>query len=678
MKAKFYLLFLLIIKTSIVFSQLDTIKWGRYLYIKSTVFENEQRKYIYEFQDTLGNIIIPRGKYEYLEAPDKFGYILAYKKLFKDSIFKTFAGFIDIDENILIPFEYSRAAEFNYNLAWVEKNDLHQFINRKGEIVIDSLESTYFQFKNYEYALVNKIVGISRFHSKISNRIVYNTKAILIDTLGNKIIGEDEQYQKIEADFSHSKIIRIKSNDKYAFFNYDGKQISEFIFDELYPVNICKFFPKHYSCEDLNWFYKGLLVVKKFGQFTIIDESINELIPLGKFQLITPMNSNGVMIIKKDNKFGLLNENLETVQDIIFDTISNISALKRQINYPTFWAKKGDRYYIFDSIGNWKDSIEYDNILLLRDNFYLVTKDKESWRLDRHGERIIENFEVVKDDEIGFKEKKKESKYGLIDYNSDIIIPFEFEDIFSTSLQSIFVKKNGKWGLMDNNRNQLLSCEFEFIVDAWDNEKENKNYIVVKNGKFGKVSIGGKEIFPFIYDAITTWVEYGPKGHYVLIGEKMGLIDYNGNINVPIEFESVESIYGTNLVEVIKDGKMGVYDIEKKSFLIPAIYDIIKVESNWFSKFSKKDYQSKIITKKDGIINLLDIEGQTLVENVSNEEILNEFDFDLNSYEKTPCTYPFLCMIHNKTFKAPDCLLKILKEYNLPEESVYYKMSINN
>lgn len=61
---------------------------------------------------------------------------------------------------------------------------------------------------------------------------------------------------------------------------------------------------------------------------------------------------------------------------------------------------------------------------------------------------------------------KKDGRWGLVDYNGNCILPFEYDDIFdcnshytkdfSASIYEIIAKKKGKWGIVDLNNHILL------------------------------------------------------------------------------------------------------------------------------------------------------------------------------------------------------------------------------
>jgi hypothetical protein len=452
----------------------------------------------------------------------------------------------------------------------------------------------------------------------------------------------------------------------------------------MYPANIA-YEPSYGYKKDLRWFYKGLTVVEEDGEFAVLNEAMEYVIPRHTYQWISAMNPSGLMIVKLNNQYGLLNHELRLLQPTTFDTISNAPP-KRYSNeqdFPTFWAKKNEKYYIFDTLGNWIDSISYDKVTVLQSNYYLVTKDTASWRLDGYGKKVIEDFTVVRDDWDYFI-AKKDSQFGVVDLSGEVIVPFKYEEVICEPLGNILVKKDGKWGVVSEMNTLILPCEYDYVAYAFDGSSngQERNYIVVQNDKFGKIgttiftdsldqeTVVVKEIFPCIYDGITTWVEYGPPGHYVMLGDKMGLIDYEGSVLVPVIYEKVNYVLETDWAFIYDKGKAGLYNIKTNVFELLLTYDYIFVDNDWL-KFIK-DKPTRIITYNNGIINILDEHGKRIKKNVSNAYVKKEFNVDIYSYQFTKCSYSLTLMVHNRTYTIPDCMLEIFKENNRSIETLFY------
>ncbi len=108
---------------------------------------------------------------------------------------------------------------------------------------------------------------------------------------------------------------------------------------------------------------------------------------------------------------------------------------------------------------------------------------------------------------------------------------------------------------------------------------------------------------------------------------------------------------------------------------MPLEYDYLHVDHDLFG--FEKNKPLRIITYKNGVVNILDEKGKVVQSKVSKTKIRNEYEIDIDAYQYSPCSYELLMMSHNRTFQPPDCLLNTLKEYNNNTESIYYKMGKN-
>lgn len=127
--------------------------------------------------------------------------------------------------------------------------------------------------------------------------------------------------------------------------------------------------------------------------------------------------------------------------------------------------------------------------------------------------------EIIKELGNDYYVLKNEGKYGIsldttnVEYVYDTVI-------VGRARQTLLVKENGKWGAIDNKMRNRIKCKYDKIEFSccYDLMKEGGDYFVVKeNGRFGIVNHRDKQIVPIKYEAITSWVEYGPEGHYVIL-----------------------------------------------------------------------------------------------------------------------------------------------------------------
>ena len=128
-----------------------------------------------------------------------------------------------------------------------------------------------------------------------------------------------------------------------------------------------------------------------------------------------------------------------------------------------------------------------------------------------------------------------------------------------------------------------------------ENPEETK-YIVIKKGKAGTIDIHNNVIIPIIYDGLSSWVENGPKAHFVKNKGKFGLISHEGRIIILIEYEYV-GLPQASVIVVRKNGKYGAISWNNKEIL-PCIYD------NIFDDIPDSDLRDEKDEKKGKLVTL--------------------------------------------------------------------------
>ncbi len=123
--------------------------------------------------------------------------------------------------------------------------------------------------------------------------------------------------------------------------------------------------------------------------------------------------SDGLMAVKKDGKWGYVNDKGKEVIPCVYDGI--------RVGNP------GYKYSLANSAINYPDSYTFDNIL--------DWGDQSEWAF---GAACTEGYVVV----------KKDGAYGLLDSNNNTVIPFGvFENLTEVKDGKLFAKKDGKWGI---------------------------------------------------------------------------------------------------------------------------------------------------------------------------------------------------------------------------------------
>ena len=149
------------------------------------------------------------------------------------------------------------------------------------------------------------------------------------------------------------------------------------------------------------------------------------------------------------------------------------------------------------------------------------------------------------------------------------------------------VSKNSKYGLINFEGQELLPCEYDEITAL---KGVKGNLIVKKAGNVGLVNEKGQTIIATQYKNIVTLKE-GYKSEYIIINEnnKYGLISTSGTVLIEPKYEEVKYLGSPTLFAIKEADTWKTINVEDKSIIIDGGYeDIIEAKSE------------NIIIKKDG------------------------------------------------------------------------------
>lgn len=195
---------------------------------------------------------------------------------------------------------------------------------------------------------------------------------------------------------------------------------------------------------------------------------------------------------------------------------------------------------------------------------------------------------------------KKNGKWGYLPITGSLGIDFVYDELSEghSGIKGFAARLNGKWGLVDYEGNVLIPCEYD---DIYVNHKGMAR--LKKDGKYGFLKVGEDSRIPFVYDYAKSFALPHPDECEVMVQDRWGVIDSDGNIIVPIVYDSV-SVNTPNLYRVEKDGKTGIID-GKGEILFPFIY-------NKLGKFSKNNIAKA--ANEDGLYGYVDRENNLVAD----------------------------------------------------------------
>jgi len=582
-------------------------------------------------------------------------------------------GYIDINQNILIPFEYENLSSFSSpgEVASAKENGLFGAINRTGNVVIPYRYKFYIGFQKDGVAKVWRD-GKTGFINESGNEII---PVIYDDAIST----------------SPGKLVALKKDSLWAFFNRDGEQKTGFRYHQVIVSR------RYYYDHDI--FENGLVLVKRNDSIAFLNEKAQETVPMGSYDYAEPFNKNRLAIVAKDKKFGVINESGKIVLPCNFDSVYHPKRYEYDFPLDLFFVSKNNYFQILDKdlnpiTENNLVSYEYEfrrkflqitdinnKMLLMSYNgeilapygyeyidpyqdLFIIKKNGKFSIIDKDESLLLpleyDSIQPIGDLYIIKKENKfsvinnkaelqlpliydyiqpcydsyiikKEDKFGIVNKENNLLLPLQYDTIyhFEREDEGIVIQKNKLKGMIDENCKIIIPVEYDDFYKTHYSSLSADTLMVRKNKLLGTIDYNNNVIIPPIYNGLSTWVEYGPKNfHYAKKDGKYGLLAHNGKIHIPVEYDYISCYSDQNLVKIIKNRKYGVVT-KNNEVVIPCIYDWLLSDLNWSNSFYNKK-EEKFAACLDNTWTYFDKKGNTIKENVPAEEVEKDFEVKLS------------------------------------------------
>ncbi len=544
----------------------------------------------YGYLPSKNDTIIPLGKYDYLDSLDVKGMIRTH--------LNGKEGFIDINQNIVIPFDYNKASSFSYNLATVrkEKDGKVGYINRKGELVIDY---------RFDYARLFFKCGLAD--------VTINNKTGFINRKGDVIVPIEYDYV-ISTDVDD--FVAVSKNNKLAFFDCKGKQLTSFVFDKIHKRNT----ENNYVIGA-----NGLILVSRNDEFSYLDNNFKTIIPYGKYDYAETFTKNRLAIVRNKEKYGIIDKNGKLKIPLEYSLIEHPTIYSYELN--EFITKKNGKYGLFDRdantiLENIYDEINWDKLELngIQTDYYLYKENGKYGAINTNGEVLIpfDFDELTEFNYQSFTIAKKKGMYGVINSNANIIIPFEYDKIDCNERKHwctlLTLEKDNKTSLANVKGDVLIPSEYQEITPCFYEPKDR--FIVKKNNKYGIIDKHKNIIVPIIYNSISNWVEYSPKGHFISINGKKGFMSRQGEITIEPIYDNFDFL--GEFIRVSNNSKYGLLNTSKE-LILPIEYDRIYLD--WFELEYERKEVNEFYAQKKGKYYLINSKGKVIKENIPFKDI---------------------------------------------------------
>lgn len=245
---------------------------------------------------------------------------------------------------------------------------------------------------------------------------------------------------------------------------------------------------------------------------------------------------------------------------------------------------------------------------------FLISCSENSQKISRN-----EIYYIEKDKETGwFRVLNTKNKWGFIDKDSVIKIPFEYDFVNPFEHQLAYVKNKGKEFYINPKNEIVIEGSFDKI-DIFSEGLAS----VKKDGKIGFINEKGKLVIPLIYDNVSYFRTSGLCA--VTLNGKSGFIDKSGKEIIKIIYPEVHQEMFDRIVIVKNNRKWAFFDNHGNQ-LSDFIYD--KVFRTDYYDFSKDIFtrDQSTVFKNGAALVLKNGKYEFLNEKIKPAFVNNKFD----------------------------------------------------
>ncbi len=410
--------------------------------------------------------------------------------------------------------------------------------------------SAYFiakkvQEENRKYEL-EKISEYKYFIVKEDN------KYGIIDTQGEKVI--EAKYEDIKIPNPEKAIFICYENGETKVLNDKGEEIFT-NYENIEPLRL-----KNISSDLM--YEKSVLKYSKDGKFGIIDFNGKKLTKAIYDEIDTLQFKEGELLVKKDGKYGIINIKGTTLVKTNYDKIETDKFYEEENGYKKAGyivskiTEQGYRYGYVDLKGKEIVETKYNDLYRIAEinseDIYIICAENGKYGLIKNSKKIIENeYQALTYTEsnntiIALKGKK----YGVLSTDGKILVPFEYKQIDITGEYIYATTNDENIKIFDSNGKETNMSENLAIINIPDTEyklyietvNEKTTYNIYRN----ETKITNNE---YLY------IQYLYENYFIVanLDGKLGIIDDNEKSKIGFNYNSVQKIENTNMVQALNN-----------------------------------------------------------------------------------------------------------------------------
>ena len=393
---------------------------------------------------------------------------------------------------------------------------------------------------------------------------------------------------------------------------------------------------------------KSILKYKKEGKYGLIDFRGKEITKPVYGSIDALEYKEGELIVEQDGKYGVININGATLVEPEYQTVKVDGYYTEENGYKNAGyivgvkTEEGYRYGYVDVNGNKTLNTEFNEIsrvtnLKDENNIYFIASKNGQYGLYKNSNSVLntEYQSIVYNQTNNIFVIEKSRKFGVADVNGKIIIDTKYAQIDITGVYLYAKEKQGDIKVFDKAGNAVeISANVSKVIVA-----DGKYNIVMENVDnqtlYSVEDKNGTKLIPSEY----TYIEYLYDNYFTVCNKQglLGVIDDANNVKIELEYNSVQSLRGTKMVQasVTSKNETTVYNsnFEKvcsiKSAAISQIGDYIKVYNNneiYYLNKDGKEVTNKQVYKDNKLFAKKENEKWGFVDSSENVKVNYQYD----------------------------------------------------
>ena len=315
--------------------------------------------------------------------------------------------------------------------------------------------------------------------------------------------------------------IRQNSLNKLELIKTKGRDL--LLFTKNGPQVICPSTKKLEQYSTVRKFKNGFAIVRKDDKYGFIDEAYNEIAPCIYDK--ASAFEDGIAIVRKEGKYGCIDESGNEFIQCKYDDFSPFT-------HGLAVVKRGELYGAINTKGLIIIPVEYqllaDITLLGNTPILMAAKEKRIGAVDKKNNVIVPfEYDLIQPVFFGMIIVIKDGKKGVFNKKGKLVVPVLYDEIATPTYESgtYSVCNDGKWGVLNKNGESITQLIYDKIDDFGFS---CGRLAVCRNNKWGFINRKGREVIECIYDEIYQFFE---ENHCkVKLNGKKITIDIYGNV----------------------------------------------------------------------------------------------------------------------------------------------------